>query len=123
MVLCRALRHILLRGYDVKMDEKGIVFTQFRRAVSRLNFEEIDRAYDPEEFRSIHGTGSAKIRVFPTGNRLRKGAKPIIVRLKQRRMKYWEINTVEPDVFLQKINEHLRSQALIRPTLPVGAQL
>jgi hypothetical protein len=112
-VLFAALRHCLLRGYDVKIDTKGIAFTQFKRVVSRLNFDEIDRAYDPEEFRSIHGVATAKIRVFGTGNRLRKGAKPIIVRLKQGRMKYWEINTVEPDVFLQKINEYLRNRALI----------
>jgi hypothetical protein len=112
LILFKVLRHCILRNYAVNTDTKGIAFTPLWRVIGRLNFDEIDRAYGAEEFRSIHNV--AKVRVFGTGNRLRKGAKPIIVRLKQGRMKYWEISTVEPDVFLRKINEHLRSQAFIR---------
>jgi hypothetical protein len=96
------------------MDRKGIAFTLFRHIiVGRLDFKEIDRACDPEEFRSIHGVATAKVRVFGTGNRLRNGARPIIVRRRRGLMKYIEIRTREPDGFLQTLNEHLRSQALI----------
>jgi hypothetical protein len=109
-----ALRHCLLRCYDVKMDRKGVTFTLFTHIiVGRLDFKEIDRAYDPEEFWSIHGAATTKIRVFGTGNRLRNGARPIIVRRRRGLMKYIEIRTREPDLFLQRINEHLGSQALI----------